>query len=91
MIDIFFSLSLFVLWLCVYLTLRFDWTRAIRLAILMPLSVVMIWQFFSPIQIEVLASIGHPVNIGLRLATMVITFLIIWDAIRADKSKTRQQ
>lgn len=70
MTDIFGSSSGFLVWLCIFLASRRPLGLPLRLAIFVPLTALMGWQLFSPIEIEVRTGFAHPINGVLRFAPL---------------------
>jgi len=78
MTDIMTSGTQFILWLCLYLASRYNWNRKARILMLVPLMTLVIWQLFSPIQINIDVAIGAPLNQGLRLASVALIILYLF-------------
>lgn len=86
MTDIFSATSQFILWSGIYLSTRFPWSGAITLAIFGPITAFIAWDLFFPIEVTVQTSIGHPLNMTLRLATLLVISLYLFDSIRKSWS-----
>jgi len=78
MTDILSSSSNFLVWLCMFLASRRPLGLSIRMAMFVPLTALMIGQLLFPIEIEVRASVAHPINGVLRLASLGLALAFLF-------------
>ena len=89
MTDVFTDLLQFAFWSFAYFSVHFAWTHPVRLAIFITFCALMLCDLRSPIQFEIPSSIGHPLNVCLRLATLAITILFLWRAMKEGDREAR--
>jgi glucose-6-phosphate-specific signal transduction histidine kinase len=88
MTDIFSSASQFVLWLCVLLASKYRWRRSVQFVVFGAVAVLMIWQFISPVEIDIQSRIGRPLNMVLRLSTIGLTLWFLLGVGRREPRDT---
>ncbi|WCT78042.1 hypothetical protein [Novosphingobium humi] len=84
MTDILSSALSFSIWLCILLASRYHWRARASLAVFGALLVLKAAEWIAPLHIKVQSRLGHPLNIALEGATLMLT---LWFLFKHAKRK----
>ncbi|MBB3955004.1 hypothetical protein [Novosphingobium sediminicola] len=88
MTDILSSALNFSLWLCLLLATRYRWNKSIVFFAFGAFIFLRALEWVTPLEIKMPSHVGHPVNIGLELATLGMVLWFLFNHSRWKRPET---